>query len=71
MRSRRQLAAYKLELSDDGSELIYTYDTKGERTGITSAARATCATPASASTTSTPTQSSLEDIFVRSGEERT
>src|ERR1700710_2853284 len=30
------LAAYNLELSDQGSELTYNYDTKGERTGITS-----------------------------------
>jgi ABC-2 type transport system ATP-binding protein len=30
------LAAYHLELSDQGSELTYTYDTKSERTGITS-----------------------------------
>jgi ABC-2 type transport system ATP-binding protein len=29
------LAAYKLSLGDGGKELIYTYDTKGERTGIT------------------------------------
>jgi ABC-2 type transport system ATP-binding protein len=31
-----QLACYNLELSDEGAELTYTYDTKGERTGITS-----------------------------------
>jgi ABC-2 type transport system ATP-binding protein len=31
-----QLASYNLELSDEGTELTYTYDTKGERTGITS-----------------------------------
>jgi ABC-2 type transport system ATP-binding protein len=30
------LGAYNLELADDGRELIYTYDTKSERTGITS-----------------------------------
>ncbi len=29
------LAAYALELSEDGHTLIYTYDTHGERTGIT------------------------------------
>ncbi|MEQ8501342.1 MAG: ABC transporter ATP-binding protein [Sneathiellaceae bacterium] len=29
------LAAHNLELSGDGSELVYTYDTQGERTGIT------------------------------------
>jgi ABC-2 type transport system ATP-binding protein len=31
-----ELAAYNLELSDQGTELTYNYDTKGERTGITS-----------------------------------
>src|ERR1700712_790449 len=31
-----ELAAYNLELLDGGSELLYTYDTQGERTGITS-----------------------------------
>ena len=30
------LSAYDLALSDDGTELVYTYDTRGERTGITS-----------------------------------
>jgi ABC-2 type transport system ATP-binding protein len=30
------LASYNLELSDEGNELIFNYDTKGERTGITS-----------------------------------
>jgi ABC-2 type transport system ATP-binding protein len=30
------LAAYHLELTADGTQLIYTYDTKGDRTGITS-----------------------------------
>ena len=29
------LSAHNLELSADGSELVYTYDTQGERTGIT------------------------------------
>ncbi len=29
-----ELAAYKLELSADGSELTFTYDTRSERTGI-------------------------------------
>jgi ABC-2 type transport system ATP-binding protein len=29
------LAAYRLSLGDGGKELIYTYDTKSERTGIT------------------------------------
>src|SRR5258708_11020940 len=30
------LSPYNLELSDEGCELTYDYDTKGERTGITS-----------------------------------
>jgi ABC-2 type transport system ATP-binding protein len=30
------LGQYGLERSNDGAELVYTYDTKGERTGITS-----------------------------------
>jgi ABC-2 type transport system ATP-binding protein len=30
-----ELAGYGLELAADGSELIYTYDTQTERTGIT------------------------------------
>jgi hypothetical protein len=59
---------YSPELSDDGSELVYTYDTQGERTGITTLLKA-LATPASASATSDQ-QSSLEDIFVGSREER-
>ena len=29
------LASYDLQLADDGSELVYTYHTQGERTGIT------------------------------------
>jgi ABC-2 type transport system ATP-binding protein len=31
-----ELAAYNLKLSGEGTQLIYDYDTKGERTGITS-----------------------------------
>ena len=30
-----ELAAYRLTLAADGAELVYTYDTQGERTGIT------------------------------------
>jgi ABC-2 type transport system ATP-binding protein len=32
----KELAQHKLELSDDGHELTYSYDTQRERTGITS-----------------------------------
>jgi ABC-2 type transport system ATP-binding protein len=57
------LAPYKLELCDGGRELIYDYDTKGERTGITSLLgdlRNAGLRLADLETT----QSSLEDIFV-------
>src|SRR6201994_4402958 len=57
------LADYNLELSDGGSELTYSYDTKGERTGITSLLgdlRNAGIRFADLETT----QSSLEDIFV-------
>ena len=57
------LAAYKLELVDTGRALLYSYDTRGERTGITSL----LADLASAGLTMRDLQtkqSSLEDIFV-------
>jgi ABC-2 type transport system ATP-binding protein len=58
-----ELAPYQLELSDDRNELIYTYDTKSERTGITSLLgdlRNAGVRFADLETS----QSSLEDIFV-------
>ena len=57
------LAAYKLELADGGRELVYDYDTRSERTGITSLLgdlRNAGIRFADLETT----QSSLEDIFV-------
>jgi ABC-2 type transport system ATP-binding protein len=57
------LAAYHLKLGDDGRELVYDYDTRGERTGITSLLgdlRDAGIRFADLETT----QSSLEDIFV-------
>src|SRR5713101_1657717 len=57
------LAPYNLELSDEGSELIYNYDTKGERTGITSLLSDLRGAGIRISDLDT-TQSSLEDIFV-------
>ena len=57
------LAAYNLELVDAGRALLYSYDTRGERTGITSL----LADLASAGLTMRDLQtkqSSLEDIFV-------
>jgi ABC-2 type transport system ATP-binding protein len=57
------LAAYKLELLDGGSELLYTYDTKSERTGITSLLSDLRNNSIRFYDLDT-TQSSLEDIFV-------
>jgi ABC-2 type transport system ATP-binding protein len=57
------LAAYNLELSDQGCQLTYHYDTKGERTGITSLLSDLRASGIRFYDLDT-TQSSLEDIFV-------
>ena len=57
------LAAYNLELSDDGKGVTYNYDTKGERTGITSLLSDLRNAGIRISDLDT-TQSSLEDIFV-------
>ncbi|MDB5618692.1 ABC transporter ATP-binding protein [Tardiphaga sp.] len=57
------LAAYHLELSDDGRGVTYNYDTKGERTGITSLLSDLRDAGIRISDLDT-TQSSLEDIFV-------
>ena len=57
------LAAYNLELSDQGGQLTYHYDTKGERTGITSLLSDLRAAGIRFYDLDT-TQSSLEDIFV-------
>ena len=58
-----ELAAYNLKLSDGGSELTYDYDTKGERTGITSLL-GDLRTAGIRFYDLDTTQSSLEDIFV-------
>jgi ABC-2 type transport system ATP-binding protein len=58
-----QLAPYKLEICDDGNALIYDYDTRGERTGITSLLGDLRNAGIRFSDIDT-TQSSLEDIFV-------
>jgi ABC-2 type transport system ATP-binding protein len=52
-----------MELSDDGSKLTYTYDTRGERTGITRLLNGLAAAGVRFNDLSTH-QSSLEDIFV-------
>jgi ABC-2 type transport system ATP-binding protein len=57
------LAAYNLDLSDQGCELTYNYDTKGERTGITSLLSDLRSAGIRISDLDTR-QSSLEDIFV-------
>jgi ABC-2 type transport system ATP-binding protein len=58
-----ELAPYNLILSDQGSELTYDYDTKGERTGITSLLSDLRNAGIRFYDLDT-TQSSLEDIFV-------
>jgi ABC-2 type transport system ATP-binding protein len=57
------LAAYGLELSKNGAELTYTYDTQRERTGITALLRDLGEAGIRFRDLHT-TQSSLEDIFV-------
>jgi ABC-2 type transport system ATP-binding protein len=57
------LAAYNLQLTDDGHELFYTYDTQAERTGITALLNDMRAADIVFKDLSTA-QSSLEDIFV-------
>jgi ABC-2 type transport system ATP-binding protein len=57
------LAPYNLELSEQGCDLIYNYDTKGERTGITSLLSDLRGAGIKFSDLETA-QSSLEDIFV-------
>ncbi|MEA2954396.1 MAG: type transport system ATP-binding protein [Alphaproteobacteria bacterium] len=57
------LATRNLTLAADGSELIYTYDTQGERTGITTLLKELSDAGIAFKDLNT-TQSSLEDIFV-------
>ena len=57
------LSAYDLALAADGEELVYTYDTKAERTGITALLQALSEAGIRFSDLRT-SQSSLEDIFV-------
>ena len=58
-----QLSAHHLELAGNGSELIYTYDTRGERGGIVALLSDLNAAGIRFKDLQT-TQSSLEDIFV-------
>jgi ABC-2 type transport system ATP-binding protein len=57
------LSPHHLSLMADGLELIYTYDTQGERTGITSLLQDLASAGVRFKDLQT-TQSSLEDIFV-------
>jgi len=58
-----QLSSYHLELSEDHQDLIYTYDTKQNSTGITALLSELRAADIHFNDLET-TQSSLEDIFV-------
>ena len=57
------LAQFPLELHADGHELVYTYDTRSERTGITTLLSAVTEAGIRFKDLTT-TQSSLEEIFV-------
>jgi ABC-2 type transport system ATP-binding protein len=57
------LGDYGLEMADNGRQLIYTYDTQGERTGITRLLGSLNDAGIRFKDLNT-TQSSLEDIFV-------
>lgn len=57
------LADYALELSEDGWQLVFTYDTHGNSTGITALLQAMHSAGITMKDLNT-TQSSLQDIFV-------
>ncbi|MDO9411403.1 MAG: ABC transporter ATP-binding protein [Pseudolabrys sp.] len=58
-----ELAAHKLELADNGNELVFTYDTSAERTGVTALLSDLARLEIRFRDLQT-TQSSLEDIFI-------
>jgi ABC-2 type transport system ATP-binding protein len=58
-----ELKDYTLELGKDGTEIVYTYDTRAERTGITDLMKALQAAGVRFKDLNT-NQSSLEEIFV-------
>jgi ABC-2 type transport system ATP-binding protein len=64
-----ELAAHQLTLASDGNELVYTYDTQGDRTGITALLKDLNVSGIRFKDLHT-TQSSLEDIFVSLVRER-
>ncbi|KPF71112.1 multidrug ABC transporter ATP-binding protein [Bosea sp. AAP35] len=57
------LAGYDLALAEDGAEIVFTYDTKAERTGITALLQS-LGEAGIRFTDLRTSQSSLEDIFV-------
>jgi ABC-2 type transport system ATP-binding protein len=57
------LKEYQLELTEDGTQLVYTYDTQGEHTGITALLADLNQSGIKFKDLNT-TQSSLEEIFV-------
>jgi ABC-2 type transport system ATP-binding protein len=57
------LNGFNVELATDGTEIVYTYDTQGERTGITALLAALNSAGVKFRDLQT-TQSSLEEIFV-------
>lgn len=57
------LSSFELELSDEGQRLTYTFDTQGDRTGITALLQAMNEAGLGLKDLNT-SQSSLEDIFV-------
>ncbi|UHL64962.1 ABC transporter ATP-binding protein [Paralcaligenes sp. KSB-10] len=63
------LAAHQIELAPDGKELVYTYDTQREHTGITALLKDLNDSGITFKDLQT-TQSSLEDIFVNLVKER-
>ena len=62
------LSGFELKLSDDKMQLIYTFESQGERTGITRLMKALQDEGIQFSDLSTA-QSSLEEIFVQLVEE--
>jgi len=64
-----ELAEWRLTLNDDGHELIYTFDTNAERTGVPSLLRRVADLGIHFRDLNTE-QSSLEDIFVSLVSER-
>ncbi len=59
------LAIFDLELSEEGNQLTYTYDTKGDGTGITALLQAINDAEDFSLKDLQTTQSSLEEIFVK------